>query len=105
VGQIIVQGAPVSMAHSLQHAGGYSEQEARRVARTLLPDLLRFEPARPASYPNNGRALTDDVLDHFLSILTNGKVTTDGLGPHSDLLQEFPYLGPPHRAAASRWAA
>lgn len=92
-------------AHSLQHAGGYSEQEALRVARSLLPDLLRFEPARPASYPSNGRALTDDVLDHFLSIFTNGKVTTDGLGPHGDLLQDFPYLGPPHRAAAARWAA
>jgi hypothetical protein len=85
-------------AHSLQHAGGYSEEEAQRVASTLLPDLLSFDPTRPASYPNNGRALTDDVLDHFLSILTNGKVTTDGVGPHSDLLADFPYLGPPHKA-------
>ena len=42
------------------------------------------------------RALTDDVQDHFLTILTNGKVTTDGVGAHSDLLPEFPYLGPPH---------
>jgi hypothetical protein len=89
-----------AFAHSLQHAGGYAEEEARRVARTLLPDLLRFDPARPALYPNNGRALTDDVLDHFLSILTNGRVTTDGVGAHTDLLTEFPYLGPPHRSAA-----
>lgn len=89
-------------AHSLAHAGGYTEEEAKRVARTLLPDLLRFDPTRPASYPNNGRALTDDVLDHFLAILTNGKVTTDGVGAHGDLLAEFPYLGPPHRAAVAR---
>jgi uncharacterized protein DUF4331 len=88
-----------TFAHSLEHAGGYSVEEARRVATTLLPDILRFEPARAASYPNNGRALTDDVLDHFLTIFTNGKVTTDGVGPHSDLLGEFPYLGPPHRIA------
>jgi len=27
----------------------------------------------------------DDVQDHFLSILTNGKVTTDGVAP-GDLL-------------------
>jgi len=29
----------------------------------------------------------------FLAILTNGKVTKDGVGPHVDLLAEFPYLG------------
>jgi hypothetical protein len=40
----------------------------------------------------------DDVLDHFLSILTNGRVTTDRVGAHRDLLAEFPYLGPPHQA-------
>jgi hypothetical protein len=85
-----------AFAHSLEHAGGYSPDEARRVAKTLLPDILRFDPARAASYPNNGRALTDDVLDHFLTILTNGRVTTDRVGAHSDLLAEFPYLGPPH---------
>jgi hypothetical protein len=86
-------------AHSLEHTGGYSEAEARRVAKTLLPDLLPFDPTRPASYPTNGRGLTDDVQDGFLSIFTNGKVTTDGVGAHGDLLTEFPYLGPPHRAA------
>jgi Domain of unknown function (DUF4331) len=85
-----------AFAHSLQHAGGYSSEEARRVAMTLLPDILRFDPTRAASYPNNGRTLTDDVLDHFLTILTNSKVTTDRVGAHSDLLAEFPYLGPPH---------
>lgn len=94
-----------AFAHSLEHAGGYSPAEARQVASTLLPDILRFDPARPASYPDNGRILTDDVSDHFLSILTNGKVTTDKVGPHSDLLTEFPYLGPPHKAASARRVA
>ena len=89
-------------AHSLEHIGGYSSEEARRVAGTLLPDIIRFDPTRAASYPSNGRALTDDVLDGFISILTNGKVTTDGVGAHSDLLTEFPYVGPPHRAATAR---
>ena len=86
-------------AHSLQHSGGYNEKEALRVASALLPDILRFDPTRPASFPGNGRKLTDDALDHFLSILTDGKVASDGVGPHSDLLAEFPYLGPPHAAA------
>jgi hypothetical protein len=77
----------------------YLPPEAKRVARTLLPDLLSYDPARPASFPDNGRTLTDDVFDFFLLILTNGKVTEDKVGPHGDLVAEFPYLGPPHKAA------
>ncbi len=83
-------------AHALEHAGGYTPEEARRVARTMLPDLLSYDPTRPASFPDNGRTLTDDASDAFLAILTNGKVTEDKVGPHGDLLAEFPYLGPPH---------
>jgi hypothetical protein len=85
-----------SFAHVLEHAGGYSPDDAKRVAGTLLPDVLPYEPGRPAAYPDNGRALTDDVADHFVALFTNGKVTEDGVGPHGDLLTEFPYLGPPH---------
>jgi len=29
-------------------------------------------------------------------MITNGKVTGDKVGSHGDLLDEFPYLGPPH---------
>ena len=83
-------------AHSLEHAGGYTPQEAKQVAETLLPDILTYDPRHPTSFPNNGRTLTDDVVDVFLRILTNGKVTGDKVGPHRDLLCEFPYLGPPH---------
>jgi len=84
-------------AHSLEHAGGYTPQEAKRMAETLLPDILSYDPKRPASFPNNGRTLTDDAVDVFLPIFTNGKVTGDKVGPHSDLVGEFPYLGPPHK--------
>jgi hypothetical protein len=45
-------------------------------------------------YPDNGRTLTDDVVDLFFSIYTNRNVT-DKVGPHRDLLDKFPYLGPP----------
>ena len=83
-------------AHALEHAGGYAPEEARRVAGTLLPDMLSYDPTRPASFPSNGRTLTDDAADAFLAVLTNGKVTGDKVGPHIDLLAEFPYLGPPH---------
>ena len=85
-------------AHALQHSGGYGPEEARRAAQMLLPEILVYDPARAAEYPRNGRALTDHVTTFFLPILTNGKVRDDKVGPHRDLLAEFPYLGPPHRA-------
>jgi hypothetical protein len=62
----------------------------------LLPDVLHYDPTRPASYPVNGRALTDDVVDYFLVLLTNGKVTQNNLQPHKDLLASFPYVAAPH---------
>ena len=93
-----ISGFVAVFAHALEHTGGYTPQEAKRVAGTMLPEILPYDPTRPASFPENGRALTDDAADAFLSILTNGKVTQDKVGPHGDLLAEFPYLGPPHNA-------
>lgn len=83
-------------AHALEHTGGFTRDEARRVAENLLPDLLPYDPTRPASYPDNGRALSDDAADAFVTVITNGRVKVDGIGPHGDLLAEFPYVGPPH---------
>jgi hypothetical protein len=92
-------------AHALEHTGGYTPAEATRVAGTLLPDILHYDLTRPASFPDNGRALTDDVVDFFLPILTNGKVPTDNVGAHKDLLTEFPYVGAPHKAGATKLVA
>jgi hypothetical protein len=93
-------------AHSLEHTGGYTPEQAARVAKSLLPDLLLYDSTCPAAYPSNGRALTDDVMDHFISVITNGKVTRDNVGPHKDLLADFPYVGQPHKArSAERVAA
>ena len=83
-------------AHELEHTGGYTPENAKGVARKLLPDILPYDPREPVRYPHNGRTLTDDVVDVFFSMYTNGKVTGDKVGPHSDLLDGFPYLGPPH---------
>jgi hypothetical protein len=85
-----------SFAHVLEQVGGYAPEEAKRLAASVLPDVLYYDPARPAAYPDNGRALTDDVSDTFLAFFTNGKVTEDKVGAHTDLLSEFPYVGPPH---------
>jgi hypothetical protein len=83
-------------AHELEHTGGYTPRDATAVARKLLPDILSYNPREPVRYPHNGRTLTDDVVDVFLSMYTNRKVTGDKVEPHSDLLDGFPYLGPPH---------
>ena len=85
-----------AFAHALEHTGGYAPEEATRIAKAMLPELLFYDPSRQARFPVNGRTLTDDAVDSFLALLTNGKVTRDGVGPHRDLLSEFPYLGPPH---------
>ena len=85
-------------AHSLEHTGGYSPEEAKQAAETLLPDVMRYDPKRPASFPNNGRALIDDVVAVFMPIFTNGKVKGDKTKAHSDLLNVFPYVGSPHKA-------
>jgi uncharacterized protein DUF4331 len=82
-------------AHELEHSGGYPTEAATDIARKLLPDILYYDPRQPVRYPDNGRTLTDDVVDVFFSIYANRNVT-DMVGPHDDLLDEFPYLGPPH---------
>jgi hypothetical protein len=87
-----------AFAHALEHTGGYAPAEAMRAAATLLPDVLSYNPRRPASFPDNGRTLTDDAFDVFIRILTNGKATEDNVGPHTDLLFEFPFVGPPHQS-------
>ncbi|MCH9640257.1 MAG: DUF4331 domain-containing protein [Actinomycetia bacterium] len=83
--------------------GGYTRQEAIDAINTdrTLPDVLTYDPSRPAKYPN-GRTLTDDVIGHRRSFLTNGQSPPSGWSPHTDLLPEFPYLGPPHLTQALR---
>ena len=72
---------------------------ARIDADRVLPDMLVFDPSKPARYPN-GRVFTDDVINHRLSFLSKGDIPPTGLSPHTDLLNEFPYLGNPHPKTA-----
>jgi hypothetical protein len=75
--------------------GGYPPEEARAAAMQVLPDILRYDRTRPATYPN-GRVLTDDVFSTRFTWLSYGKVPPTGLKPHDDLQAHFPYLGPPN---------
>lgn len=74
---------------------GYNSDQADEIADILLPDILTYDYSSSAGFLN-GRKLTDDVIDIELALVTNGQVTTDMVGPHTDLLQVFPYVGNPH---------
>lgn len=86
--------------HLMGHTGNYTREEAiAEIDREgTLPDMLSFNPSEPAIYPN-GRVFTDDVIDYRLAFLSKGEIPPTGLAPHTDLLDEFPYLGSPHSTA------
>lgn len=79
----------------LEALGSYTASQAGGIAEILLPDVLTFDFSSSAGFLN-GRKLQDDVIDIELNLVTNGKVTGDGVGPHTDYLSDFPYLGNPH---------
>jgi hypothetical protein len=86
--------------HLMGHTGNYTREEAIAAIddHAILPDMLVFDPSKPAQYPN-GRIFTDDVINYRLSFLSKGDIPPTGLKPHTDLLNEFPYLGNPHPKA------
>jgi hypothetical protein len=83
--------------HLMGHTGDYTREEALAALdeHAILPDVLTFDTSEPATYPN-GRVFTDDVIAHRLAFLSKGQVPPTGLSPHTDTLEEFPYLGTPH---------
>src|SRR5438552_18210294 len=91
-----------AFAHALEHTGGYTSAEGKSVAATLLPEILPYESSRPAPLPDKVRTLADQSFDFFIRVLTNGRVTGDSVGPHGDLLREFPYVGPPHQSRVAK---
>ncbi len=83
--------------HLMGHTGNYTREEAIAAINEagILPDMLSYDPSKPATYPN-GRVFTDDVINARLSFLSKGDIPPDGLSPHTDILKEFPYIGTPH---------
>jgi Domain of unknown function (DUF4331) len=83
--------------HLMGHTGDYTREEAiAEIDREgTLPDVLSFDPTKPAKYPN-GRVFTDDVINYRIAFLTKNQCPSTGLKPHTDVLKEFPYLGTPH---------
>lgn len=94
---------------SLDSEGAYSDAQAAALASVLIPDVLVYSRSSKLPAPLNGRALADDVIDVELNVTTGGDplglfadrdatgaVPGDGVGPHTDYLSRFPYLGKPH---------
>ena len=94
---------------SLDTEGAYSNAQAGALADVLIPDVLVYSRTSTLPAPLNGRALADDVIDVELNVTTGGDplglfadrnatgaVPSDGVGPHTDYLGTFPYLGLPH---------
>jgi hypothetical protein len=94
---------------SLDSEGAYSDAQAAALAGVLIPDVLVYSRSSTLPAPLNGRALADDVIDVELNVTTGGDplglfadrdatgaVPGDGVGPHTDYLSRFPYLGKPH---------
>ncbi|MCG6495797.1 DUF4331 family protein [Kitasatospora sp. A2-31] len=79
----------------LQHTGDYTTAAATETLKLVLPDILRYDRSRPAAYPN-GRTLSDDVTSARLAMVSGGRITSDHIPPHTDLLPTFPHLGHPH---------
>ncbi len=81
----------------MARAGGYSRKGAIAAieAEATLPDVLTYNPSQPAKYPN-GRTLTDDAVGHLVAFLNKQPSPLTGLTPRTEMLAEFPYLGPPH---------
>ena len=75
---------------------GYAPDEAEAAALTVLPDILHYDRTMPAHYPN-GRVMTDDVFSIRMIFMTHGAANPQGVKPHDDLMQVFPFLGLPHR--------
>ena len=74
---------------------GYSPDEAKAAALTLLPDILHYDRTMSAHYPN-GRVMTDDVFSARMMFMVHGQATPQSIRPHEDLTTSFPFLGAPH---------
>ncbi|HXV77745.1 MAG TPA: DUF4331 family protein [Candidatus Polarisedimenticolaceae bacterium] len=87
-----------SMFSEQNALNGLHPRDHLRVAG-MRPDVMIFDTARAAAYPN-GRALADDVVDLACSLGGECRVANaDAPFPTTNdvaFLAEFPYLAPPH---------
>jgi len=92
----------VGITSAIQQALGVDAMSAdaygATVAGILLPDVLPYNTAEAADFSTfNGRALADDVIDVYYSVLTTvdgtPALTGDCVANDSTFSASFPYLG------------
>jgi len=90
----------LQVLYSLNDAAGDDKTDDQKkidgLADVLLPDILTFDTASSATFLN-GRALSDDVIDAELNLVTEGTVTTDCVSQNDRAFRpSFPYLAAAH---------
>ncbi|MBD1877308.1 DUF4331 domain-containing protein [Coleofasciculus sp. FACHB-T130] len=110
-----IAGPIVGEAKKTLLAFGNTEQRANALLGAFLPDVMRIDTRGPSGYANalnakgspiRGRLIKDDVIDITLSVVTEGKVTSDNVSydgapgnpaqGHKPLQPAFPYLALPN---------
>ena len=75
--------------------GGMHSMEAlESVGVEPLRNKILIDVSNPLQQDKDGSMILG--FCNTEAILTNGKVTEDQVGAHGDLMDNFPYLGPPH---------
>ena len=91
--------AVVAKVTSLAGSAANPTEYSSWVAARLFPTTLPYELGTPAAFDFecfNGRALTDDVMDVILRLVTNTDLS-DGVAPDEDRTSgQFPYFGAPY---------
>lgn len=80
----------------LQTLGGYDMATADFLATLLIPDVIPYDTGSMGTSIFNGRALSDDVIDVELSIVTAGGIPSDCVPWDGDSQPGFPYLNNPN---------
>src|SRR5918999_600666 len=84
-----------NVVNVLQALGGYSQEDARGIARILIPDVMTYQTGNTDGFLN-GRRLADDVIDAELDLVTQGAIPSDCVDNDSMFRTGFPYLAPPN---------
>jgi hypothetical protein len=86
------------LANSTARPRDYAQQLVER----LVPNVLPYRLGTPAAFDFvefNGRALTDDVMDVMLTLMSNTALADGAIPPADRVIERFPYYGPAFSAA------
>jgi hypothetical protein len=82
----------------LAGSSAVAQEYGKQLIARFVPVVLPYRLGTPAAFDFlefNGRALTDDVMDVMLTLMTNTALA-DGVAPPADrVLDRFPYFGAP----------